>query len=234
MVSLELSVPRIICRSVSRLMEYALPKPKKTFPLWIALLLLLVGQPLLAAAGYLVGANFFWVDRDLVRLQRQLAHFQQMVVKEPENIDHRTELGFTYYTLGDYRGALDHLEQAIKMDETYLPAYLSRGFVYVALGRLDEALRDFEQAKELSPEDFRGHLNSGIVFREMGMFEESIADLERARTLHPRGSDIYYHLALTYEQMGEAQAALELLGRSLELDPQNALALAALARLQNR
>lgn len=213
-------------------MEVTAQKTHKTFPLWLVLLLFLLGQPLLTLGGYLLGTNFFWGDLDLSRLEQQVEHFRQLVNAEPDNPQHRTELGFTYFTLGDYRAALDQFNEAVNLDETHLPAYLSRGYLYVELGRLDEALSDFQKAKELSPQDFRGFLNTGIVFRELGMLAESVAELEQARSLQTNSSDIYYHLALSYEAMGDMAAALELLGRSLELDPLNEAAQIAHLRLQ--
>lgn len=207
-------------------------KAAKSLPLWLVLALFLLGQPLLSITGYLLGTNFFWAERDMARLNQQLEHFRSLVNAEPDNPSHRTELGFTYFTVGDNRAALDQLTDAISLDENYLPAYLSRGYVLVELGRLDEALSDFQKVKELAPEDFRGHLNTGIVFRELGMFEESVAELGRARFLAPNSSDIYYHLALTYEAMGDPAAALNVLDRSLELDPLNQNAQTARFRLQ--
>lgn len=213
-------------------MEATVKKTAKSLPIWLVLALFLLGQPLLSFAGYLLGTNFFWADRDMARLNQQIEHFRSLVNAEPDNPSHRTELGFTYFTVGDYRAAVDQLTDAISLDENYLPAYLSRGYVLVELGRLDEALSDFQKVKELSPEDFRGSLNTGIVFRELGMLEESAAELERARSLAVNSSDIYYHLALTSEAMGDLVAALELLDRSLELDPLNQDAQAARFRLQ--
>lgn len=213
-------------------MEATVKKTAKSLPLWVVLVLFLLGQPLLSFGGYLLGNNFFWADRDLARLNQQLEHFRSLVNAEPDNPSHRTELGFTYFTVGDYRSALDQLGDAISLDENYLPAYLSRGYVHVELRRLDEALSDFQKVKELSPEDFRGFLNTGIVFRELGMLEESAVELGRARSLAPNSSDIYYHLALTSEAMGDLAAALELLDRSLEFDPLNQDAQTARFRLQ--
>jgi tetratricopeptide (TPR) repeat protein len=212
--------------------EATVKKTAKSLPLWVVLVLFLLGQPLLSITGFLLGTNFFWVDMDMARLNQQLEHFRSLVNAEPDNPSHRTELGFTYFTVGDYRAALDQLSDAISLDENYLPAYLSRGYVHVELGRLDEALSDFQKVKELAPEDFRGHLNTGIVFRELGMFVEAVAELERARSLAANSSDIYYHLALTYEAMGEMASALSVLDRALELDPLNQDAQTARFRLQ--
>ena len=213
-------------------MEATVKKTAKGLPLWIAVMLFLLGQPLLSLGGYLLGTNFFWADADLARLNQQLEHFRSLVDAEPDNPSHRTELGFTYFTIGNYRSAHDQLSDAISLDENYLPAYLSRGYLLVELGRLDEALSDFQKVKELEPSDFRGFLNAGIVFRKLGMLEESIVELEQARSLAANSSDIYYHLALTYEAKGDAVAALDLLDRSLELDPPNQDAQAAMFRLQ--
>lgn len=214
-------------------MEATVKKAAKGIPLWLVLVLFLLGQPLLSFSGYLLGTNFFWADADLSRLNQQLEHFRALVDAEPDNPSHRTELGFTYFTIGDYRSAVDQLTDAISLDENYLPAYLSRGYVLVELNRLDEALSDFQKVKELADNDFRGFLNTGIVFRMLGMLEESVVELERARSLAANSSDIYYQLALTHEAMGDAVAALELLDRALELDPLNQDAQAARFRLQS-
>ncbi|EEG77725.1 tetratricopeptide repeat protein [Dethiobacter alkaliphilus] len=193
---------------------------KKSIVFWKAASIFLIWILLLGSTGMAVGNRFFWSEVDYGQIQREVDYYRNLVDMEPDDPSHRVALGFNLHRLGDTRGALAHLEEAINIDENLFDAYLNRGYVYTDMGYWDDALADFEKCVELAPDDFKGHFNLGIVYRELDMIEISYESLESALALRPGATDVLYNLALTAQADNDPEVAVHYLERTLQFDPQ--------------
>jgi tetratricopeptide (TPR) repeat protein len=80
----------------------------------------------------------------------------------------RMNRGTAYFTLGDYRAAIEDLSRAIEIDPEFAPAYLNRGTAYEAMGDYAKAIADFNKALEINPRYALAYHNRAIVCGALG------------------------------------------------------------------
>lgn len=97
----------------------------------------------------------------LVYLSRGIAHsninqyesairdFDQVIARNPNNIDAYFIRGEAYFELGHYTRATHDLDQAINLAPNFADAYKARGTIYERLGQHDRAKCDFKRYKFL-------------------------------------------------------------------------------------
>lgn len=72
-----------------------------------------------------------------------------------------TELAAEYYHRGQYKVAIEEVEEAFKSDANYAPAHNMYGLINMSLHEDVKARRNFEQALKISPNDSETHNNYG-------------------------------------------------------------------------
>jgi tetratricopeptide (TPR) repeat protein len=84
---------------------------------------------------------------------------------------------------GDFRGAIDDFNQAIKIDPNSASAYSIRGHTYTLQGEFKKALTDLNRAIEIDPNFDPAYNNRGFAHLQMGDLEGAIADFQKAADL---------------------------------------------------
>jgi len=97
-------------------------------------------------------------------------------------------LGVAYLSLKDYQKAKVHLEEAIRIVPTFVPAYNSLGKTYEGLRQYDKARSAYETALELNPEYVDAYLNLGKLLHKSGERQKAIESFDKVISLEP-GSD---------------------------------------------
>ena len=80
---------------------------------------------------------------------------------------------------------LKHLEKALKLDPTYVPALVNKGIALAKLGRYDDALRELVKAVELDPNDYKAWYNKALIHYMLGQYERACKDCSKALKLKP-------------------------------------------------
>ncbi|MHB1418951.1 MAG: tetratricopeptide repeat protein [Bacillota bacterium] len=204
----------------------------KTFSMITSIIMLLVTVTLVVGIGMKVGNSYFWLNKDMARLQQQVTYYRQMVEDHPEDPQQRVNLAFAFYELKDYRKAVLVCEDALKIDPNFYPAYLNKGYALIMLKEYDLALEAFQKTVEINPNDFKAHLNLGITFSEINMFDQALEEISIAQELNPGAVEIHYNAGQVYEKMKDYKSAAEAYQNALNLDPGYDKARAALERLK--
>jgi tetratricopeptide (TPR) repeat protein len=89
---------------------------------------------------------------------------------------------------GEYRHALDELDQAIAKDAKNSRAYKVRGHVYYAIGNYALAVKDFEQVRVLAPSSANAYVDLAIAQSMMGNHKQALANISYALSLKPDSS----------------------------------------------
>ena len=110
-------------------------------------------------------------------------------------------LGSRKFQEGDFQGAVDNYDQALRLKPELAEAYYNRGVAKDALGRYDEAITDYDQALCHQPDFVPAYANRGSAKNRLGYHQEAIADYNQA--LHRRPDD-----ALVYVNRGSAKGGL--------------------------
>ncbi len=95
--------------------------------------------------------------------------------------------GHTKFEKGDYTGAIEDYNQAIKLNPTDADSYNSRGVAKSNLGEYIGAIQDFEKAMQLNPNDKEAYNNKALVrSRQISSYKRTIENLNKTIELNPK------------------------------------------------
>ncbi len=109
-----------------------------------------------------------------------------------------------YIRTHEYDRAIQDLDQAIRRDPKYAPAFQSRGTAYSIKGQNDRAIRDFNDAIRLDPKSATSFYARGGVYNAQGQYDHAIQDFDQAIRLKPDLAPVFF--AATFHERGLAYA----------------------------
>jgi len=133
-----------------------------------------------------------------------------------------------------FEQALEHFEQAAKLDPSFPVARVNQAIALLNLQRHEEARALLEQAAEQDPDDPRAWYNLGLLQRSLGEGETALASFEKAAAARPRDPHTRYFVGLMAAQLQQYEKAVEAFTRALEIDPFLVSAEFGLARAYQR
>jgi tetratricopeptide (TPR) repeat protein len=111
--------------------------------------------------------------------------------------------------LGNFAGAIQAYQEAIKIEPDFADVYLSLGHAYLKTQKPQEAIKAFKEAIRLKPEMEEAHYGMGLEYFRAGKMEEASKAFKKAVAVNPRMAKAHYGLALTYQDMGKQNLLLE-------------------------
>ncbi|MEH2375996.1 tetratricopeptide repeat protein [Nostoc sp.] len=127
--------------------------------------------------------------------------------------------GVNKYDAGNYEGAVEDFNQAIKLDPQNALAYNKRGDAYYRLGDYEQAQADSSQALLLNPQDTNAYFDRGFAFSELHKYKEAIADYNQAIKLNPKSAYAYYGRGLALTQLKDNKGAIRDFSKAIALKP---------------
>lgn len=144
-----------------------------------------------------------------------------------------TELAGLYYQRAQYGVALEELNNALKADQDYAPAYSVRGLVHMALREDKEAEEDFKRSLRLDNTDSDTHNNYGWFLCQRSRANESIEQFMAAikNPMYATPGLAYLNAGVCARKAGNTKDAEEFLQKALLVQPDNTQAMFVLADL---
>lgn len=160
----------------------------------------------------------------------------------PEQADARTrsdlhtQLGAGYYELGNYAVALTELNEAVRADPNYGPAYNVLGLVYMQLHEDAAAEQNFQQALRVNPLDSDAHNNYGWFLCQRKRHDEGIQHFMNAlkNPLYRNPEKSWVNAGMCARMAGNDAEAVRYLRQALQVQPQQPQALFQLADIAFR
>ncbi len=149
----------------------------------------------------------------------------------PRNVIAHIDLGTTLMSMGQFKQARVHLDQAIALDPNNATAYNSLGLMMYRQEKFEQAIKYYSQSVDLKPDRFKTHYNLGLATFKLGQFDQTIKHLSEAVRLEPEHAKAHYNLGLVYLGQGRANQALEHLSRTVQLEPQHGEAVYSLIQI---
>lgn len=144
-----------------------------------------------------------------------------------------TELAGLYYERAQYGVALEELDNALRADQDYAPAYSVRGLIHMALHEDKDAEADFKKSLRLDDTDSDTRNNYGWFLCQRGRPSESIEQFMAAikNPLYATPGLAYLNAGLCSRKAGNDKEAEDFLQKALLVQPDLTPAMYALAEL---
>ncbi len=128
--------------------------------------------------------------------------------------------GQILYIQRKYPQALDALNKALKVAESYAPAYLYKGLVYAELGDTTKAISNLQTAIEQAPDQVDAYNKLASINIGKRNFPLAKQYLVSGLRFAPRDPFIYLSLGDFYESQNQADTAKEYYKRAMFFDPE--------------
>ncbi|HWQ11763.1 MAG TPA: tetratricopeptide repeat protein [Roseiflexaceae bacterium] len=154
-------------------------------------------------------------QRPVTRTDRLIWDYQEIVRREPQNVDAHAVLGAAYLQKARetadpayYAKAGQVLDAALRLDGRHVDALVARGALALARHNFGEALALGEQARAISPDTARVYGVIADAQIELGMYEAAVETIQTMVDLRPDlGS--YSRVAYARELYGDLGGAIE-------------------------
>lgn len=161
-------------------------------------------------------------------VEKQLYDSQQALKKNPNDIQARMMLAFTYGQIGEFARSEKEYLTAIKLDKKNTKAYVLLAQLYEKQGKVDEAVETYQKIKDYE----QALYELGRLSVKQKDYHKAIGYLKKALEKEPTGSDTLYYLGFSYEKTGNKGEAAKRYKEALKYTPDFKLASIALTRVE--
>jgi tetratricopeptide (TPR) repeat protein len=121
--------------------------------------------------------------------------------------------------------AMESLQKALVLDDTFAEGYSRLGFLYSMTRQHDKGVAEAEKAVALSPNSAIAHLYLGKTLFFAGRNEEAIPEYKIAIRLNPIPPNLYsWSLGLSYAFKGQYEEAIAWCEKAVRQEPNDLLA----------
>ena len=152
-------------------------------------------------------------------IERAKRHYQYILSLQPKDPQTLVELANTYSLTGDFKTAIKHINDALRMDERYRDGYVLKGSIYKTLEKNDLAVSSYQTALQIDPDFFIGHLNTGWLLTSMGKHKLALEYYQNAVDLKPENINAIYGVAKSLQDLGEYDNSLKEYRKILKIQP---------------
>ncbi len=132
------------------------------------------------------------------------------------------QLGGYQLARGNVKGAIDHLERAVRWDTRSAPLHHELAVALSAAGRTKEAIAELERARTLEPAEGQYAYRLGLAYSENHDLKAAIETFELAVKLSPQLGRAWYNLGLARNLSGDASGGLRALEQAERAAPLDA------------
>ena len=156
------------------------------------------------------------------RLDKATQALQKTLHKSSGHLAASSLLAKIQMEAGDFVGARECLEEAIKFHPEDDRLHKQLGEVYLQMGHLDGALDCFEKVVELRPDCAAMRNQLGRIYLKKNYDEKSVNEYQEAVNLHPLEPSYREDLGMAYYVSGRLTEAATELHKATRLDGRNA------------
>jgi protein O-mannosyl-transferase len=128
-------------------------------------------------------------------------------------------LGLILAGQGDVDGAINHYQEALKINPKCQEAHFHLGVVLARHGEVDAAIGHFQTALEIEPDYAEVHNNLGVVLAGRGEVDAAIGHFQAALKSCPTTPEANLNLGALLARRGEVDAAIDHFQAALESKP---------------
>nr|WP_274704359.1 tetratricopeptide repeat protein [Synechococcus sp. AH-551-E02] len=159
--------------------------------------------------------------QNLGQFKEAILEYKKLDIDQSKNKKLPFNLGLCLLNTGSNIEAIEAFKLAIKIDESYLPAWGNIGNALKNEGRHHEALLATQKVLDLDPDNPTAHMNLGGIYKDLGKLDQALASTLKSLELRPDNPTAHMNLGNIYQDLGNLDQALASTLKSLELNPHN-------------
>lgn len=175
--------------------------------------------------------------RELVasgRIQDAIDLYLKILDSNPSNLKAHNNLGVLFDELKQYGLALEHFEEAERLDPNNVEVMRNHGSTLTALTRYADAEVVLKRAGRLAPKDAGVRLAGGVLSFRRGTYAQCETDLRWVCVHDPENGSAFYYLGEALNRLGRFDEAAVAMERAAELMPDDPRPFYTLGRLLDR
>jgi Tfp pilus assembly protein PilF len=119
--------------------------------------------------------------------QQRIAMLEQVVAKEPKNVQAWIQLGNDYFDLRQPQQAVNAYAKALEIQPDNPDVLTDQGVMLRELRQFDRAVQNFERANQIQPRHLQSLYNAGIVYaHDLNQPQKAIAVWTKVVETDPR------------------------------------------------
>jgi tetratricopeptide (TPR) repeat protein len=156
------------------------------------------------------------------------------IEKNPDAFLAHNNLGVLLHKGGKIAEAIEHFEEALRIDPDDDFAHTNMGMALMEQGAFEESITYFQRAVDIDPENALAHNNWGVALFRLGRFSEAVRqharalDIYRSQTGYRAGTageaDALNNLGIALFKLGRAEEAVSYIREALAINPGNPMA----------
>lgn len=130
-----------------------------------------------------------------------------------EKADDLIDEGIALHDKGDYKGAIEKYQEALKLDPDNMGVYYEMSYSYFALGDFNKAIEYSDKVINSDADaglKERAYMNKASALDDLGKTKEALQLYIDALKIYPDSQMLHYNIGVTYSRMkiyGEAEKA---------------------------
>lgn len=145
--------------------------------------------------------------------------YRTLLTSQPGHADSLYMMGLIVFKRGDYRGAADLIEHAIRIKKNDPFCHFNLGNCYRLLGRLDDAVREYKRATTIKPDYSEAFYNLGNMYRDLDKLDDAIICFVKALVCRPDYAEAMFNLGGCLQKQGRFKDAEAQYRAALEINP---------------
>jgi tetratricopeptide (TPR) repeat protein len=149
--------------------------------------------------------------------------WRAVVRANPAAVIAHNNLGSLTLLEGRPAEALEHFQNAFKLDPSHVLSRTNTGMALVELGRVQEAMTWFNQALTIAPNNPAAHYAAAALLTKLGDGDQAIVHYQRCIELNRRFAPAYIDLANLLLARGRIEQAVEAYRQAIVMNPYDTL-----------
>lgn len=137
----------------------------------------------------------------------------------PRSVEARNNLGGALLVRGEIDEAIEHLQEALRIDPGHAEAHSNLGVALARRGRFAEAIDHYREALRLDPRQTQAYSNLGNVLLQQGQVQQAIARFKEGLSIDPADPQARTNLAGALFRDGRIDEAIAELEGVLRATP---------------
>ena len=112
------------------------------------------------------------------------------------------------YQGGDYAKAAGFLEEAVRLDDTFVEALDNLSVCYRRLGKYDKAIKCSKESLAVFPNGEVAHCNLALLYSLLDQNKNALYEYKKVKDINPVNAEAFYGTAVIYYEQNELTRSL--------------------------